>query len=104
MAAEKPIPFVIRQPGTAPEPPPELGVTGSSLWRSILEQWDISDAAALAVLQEACHGRDTAERLRRQIAVDGDMIETGNGGTKLNPAIMAEIAARSLVARLLGKL
>jgi hypothetical protein len=56
-------------------------------------------------LLEACFARDLSERLRRQIAVDGDMIETGNGvGMKLNPAIIAEIAARGLTARLLGRL
>lgn len=47
---------------------------------------------------------DTAERLRRQIAVDGDMIDTGNCGRKANPLLALEISARSLTARLLGRL
>ena len=104
MAAVKPVPLVVHPVGTVPEPPPHLDVTGSELWRSVLAEWVINDAGSLAVLEEACHARDTAERLRRQIAVDGDMIETGNGSSKLNPAIVAELQARSLTARLLDKL
>jgi len=91
MAAEKPIPLVTYRPGTTPEPPPPLDVTGSELWRSILAEWDVPDRAGRALLEQACAAYAMAERLRRQIAVDGDMIETGNGvGMKLNPMIIAE--------------
>jgi hypothetical protein len=104
MAAQKPIPLATYQPATAPEPPAELGVTGSELWRGIVGEWDIADKAGLAVLAQACHAYDTAERLRRQIAVTGDEVETGNGGTKANPLIAIELQARSLTARLLDRL
>ncbi|OKO71887.1 P27 family phage terminase small subunit [Bradyrhizobium sp. AS23.2] len=105
MAAEKPIPLVTYRPETAPEPPPQLDVIGSELWHGIVGEWDIADRAGRALLEQACAAYSMAERLRRQIAVDGDLIETGNGvGMKLNPMIMAEISARSLVARLLGRL
>ncbi|WP_027556618.1 P27 family phage terminase small subunit [Bradyrhizobium sp. Cp5.3] len=105
MAAEKPIPLVTYRPGITPEPPPQLDVIASELWRSILAEWDVPDRAGRALLEQACAAYGMAERLRRQIAVDGDMIETGNGvGMKLNPMIMAEIAARGLCARLLRRL
>jgi hypothetical protein len=104
MAAEKPIPLVAYQSGPAPEPPAELGVYGSKLWRDVLAEWDISDAASLAVLEQAAQAYDTAERLRRQIQVSGDEIALPGGSMKANPLIMVEIAARSLVARLLGRL
>ena len=47
---------------------------------------------------------ERAESLRRLIAVDGELIETGTGGIKANPLIMAELQARALCARLMGKL
>jgi terminase small subunit-like protein len=88
-----------------PEPPPQLDVIASELWRSILAEWDVPDRAGRALLEQACAAYGMAERLRRQIAADGEMIETDNGvGMKLNPMIVAEIAARSLTARMLSRL
>ena len=104
MAASKPVPLVVYRPATAPEPPPELGVTGCKLWRDILSEWDLASKSELAVLEQACQAYDTAERLRRQIAITGDEVETGNGGTKANPLIAIELQARGLVARLLARL
>ena len=56
------------------------------------------------ILQQAAFALDRAESLRRQFAISGEEIETGNGSTKANPLIMAELTARSLVARLMDKL
>jgi hypothetical protein len=72
--------------------------------RDILTEFDIADAPRLMILEQAAFTLDRAESLRRQIAVSGEEIETGNGSTKANPLIMAELQARSLVARLLDKL
>ena len=104
MTAQKPIPIAACRPGTTPDPPETLGVTGSKLWRDVLEEWTLDDAAGLAVLEQAAQAYDRAESLRRQIQITGEVVETGNGGMKANPLIMCEIAARSLVARLLGRL
>jgi hypothetical protein len=104
MTTGKPIALVVRRPGTGPEPPQELAAPGSNLWRTIMAEWDVSNAADLAVLEDACHARDTADRLRRQIKATGDEIDLPGGSIKANPLIMAELAARSLTARLLGRL
>jgi phage terminase small subunit len=100
----KTTPIVIYQPALAPEPPPQLGSAGSDLWRSILAEWDISDAASLALLADACAARDTAERLRLQIQDAGDVITLPSGSSKANPLLMVELTARNLTARLLGRL
>ena len=50
MAAEKPIPLATYRPGTPPEPPPQLDVIASELWRSILAEWDVPDRAGRALL------------------------------------------------------
>jgi phage terminase small subunit len=104
MAAEKPVPLFAYRPTVPPEPPTELGLAGSKLWRDILKEWVISDAAPLAVLEQACEAYDRAESLRREIQVSGELIETAGGGTKANPLLAIELQARSLTARLLGRL
>jgi hypothetical protein len=102
---QKPVQIVAFRPGNAPAPAPaELGVAGTQLWDAIVTEWDISDSGGLAVLQEACHSRDVSERLRRQIAATGDEVELSGGGTKPNGLIVLELQARSLTARLLGRL
>jgi hypothetical protein len=100
----KPIPFEIYRQGAAPEPPATLGVLGSNLWRQILTENDIPDTARLTILEQACAMLDRAENLRRQIAVETELIETHAGGIKANPLLMCELQARALVARLIGKL
>ena len=55
-------------------------------------------------MEQACQAYAAAERPRRQIQVSGDEAMTANGGTKANPLIAIELQARSLVARLLGRL
>jgi hypothetical protein len=97
-AFQKPIPFKVYRQGTAPEPPPELGAHGSKLWQDVLTEIEIIDAPRLTILEQACAGYERAESLRRQIAVDGELIETHTGG---DPLLMCELQARSLVARLL---
>ena len=91
----KPIPFEIYRQGTAPEPPATLGVLGSNLWRQILTENDIPDTARLTILEQACAMLDRAENLRRQIAVEGELIETHTGGIKANPLLMCELQARA---------
>ncbi len=99
---QRPIPFPVSQFATPP-PPAELGCTGSALWKEIVARWQIDDAG-LRVLLDACHACDRAESLRQQIERDGEMLPCATGSSKLNPAVMAELSARGLIARLLGRL
>src|SRR4051812_44625883 len=101
MSAVKPFPSPVALRPEIADPPSVLGEPGAALWRGIQAEWDISDSAAMAILTDACVARDTAERLRLQIDLSGDEIETGNGSTKANPLIMVQLTARGLTARLL---
>jgi hypothetical protein len=87
--AAKPTPLVAYQPAPAPDPPPQPGAAGAQLRRGILSEWDISDAASLALLTDACHARDVAERLGVQIKDGGDMIALPGGSMNANPLITA---------------
>jgi|SRR5215472_14997995 len=88
------------RPPTPAEPPADLGASGADLWRAIPADWLIDDAASLVVLAQAAHAADRAETLRRQIA----QFETAGALARTKTMITAELAARSLVARLLGRL
>jgi phage terminase small subunit len=90
--------------GTTPEAPGTLGEHGAKLWRDILTEFDVTDRARLTILEQACACYERAESLRAQIAISGEEIETGIGSTKANPLIALELQARSLCARLIGKL
>jgi phage terminase small subunit len=78
--------------------------TGANLWRNIVGEFVIEDAASLALLEQACHAVARAESLRAHIEADGEVIRLPDGSFKRNPLIAAELAARGLIARLLGRL
>ena len=102
--ALNPVPFTIYRQRSAPEPPETLGIHGTKLWRDILTEHDIADAARLVILEQAAFALDRAESLRRLIAVEGELIVTDRGGTKANPLVMCELQARGLVVRLIDRL
>ena len=66
---------------TTADPPANLGPAGLSLWRSILAQYDITDAGGLALLGQAALACDRAERLRAEIDAAGEILPvvTGRG-------------------------
>jgi hypothetical protein len=96
--------FTIVREGDVPNAPPSLDETGATLWRSILAQRRITSAAELVVLENACQCFSRAESLRRIISVEGELIETGDGGFKANGLLTIELTARALCSRLLGQL
>src|SRR5262245_45368422 len=102
--AQNPVPLFTFLTGNPPEPPPELGAFGAELWRSIVREWNVDGAGAQTVLLQACQAADRAEGPRRQIEAAGELVEAPGAAIKANPLIMLEIAARALVARLLGRL
>ena len=88
---------------TAVGPPAALGAAGSKLWRSILAQYDIHDAGGLAILENACAARDSANGSAEIIAAEGRIVRTKTGRRE-HPLIKHEIAARALTAKLLQRL
>jgi hypothetical protein len=100
---EKPPLSVINLPSSAPKPPAHLGPAGANLWRSIMAEYDISDAGGQALLEQAALACDRAERLRAEIDAVGEILHTRNGPRE-HPGLKAELASRSFVCRTLQRL
>ena len=79
-----------------PAPPADLGASGANLWREIMTEWAVDGAAERAVLAQAAHALDRADSLRARIEAAGPLVKVST--------INAELAARSLMVRLLSKL
>jgi hypothetical protein len=58
---------------TAGGPPRPLGQHGMALWRSIQDEYEITDAAGVELLTLACQALDRAESCRKQIDEDGEL-------------------------------
>src|SRR5262249_11467078 len=80
------------RPPSPAEPPTDLGASGADLWRAILADWIIDDAASLAVLAQAAHAADRAESLRRRI----EQIEAGGAVARTQRLTPPPLAAPSL--------
>jgi hypothetical protein len=100
---EKPPLSVIDLPPSAPKPPANVGPAGANLWRSIMAEYDISDAGGQALLEQAAFACDRAERLRAEIDAAGEILHTRNGPRE-HPGLKAELASRSFVCRTLQRL
>ena len=98
-----PLSIVPSTAATTADPPANLGPAGTNLWRSILRQYDISDAGGLALLEQAAFASDRAERLRAEIDAAGEILHTRNGPRE-HPGLKPELASRSFVARTLARL
>jgi hypothetical protein len=84
--------------------PRSLGNAGKKLWKSIQEEFRITDAPGLETLLQICLAADRAERCAEEIAQDGQVIRSESGGMRDHPLIKHELAARSFVVRSLHRL
>ena len=85
---DKPSLSVVNLPSSAPKPPANLGPAGVNLWRSIMAEYDISDAGGQALLEQAAAAYDRAERLRVEIDFrrsPGQYIGTAAGSATSKP-------------------
>jgi hypothetical protein len=94
---------VVNLASSLPQPPANLGPAGATLWRSIMYEYDISDAGGQALLEQAALACDRAERLRVEIDRDGEIIR-GRAGVREHPGLRGELAARSFICRTLQRL
>lgn len=92
-----PIPFPRSPMPEPPAPPADLGASGARLWREIMTEWAVDGAAERAVLAAAARSADIADSLRARIEAASPLV-------KVSTLITAELAARSLMVRLLTKL
>jgi glycine/D-amino acid oxidase-like deaminating enzyme len=95
---------IVGQPDlTGPQPSRPLGAHGQALWRRVMAEYAIDDAAGVEMLTQCCQACDLAEALSDRIAEDGEIVRTPNG-IKAHPAIKDGLAARGFIVRTLQKL
>jgi hypothetical protein len=100
-----PLPYSVVTAIEPPTIPASLNETGQKLWTGIMSQYDISDAGGRELLVQLCRMADRAERCRRIINNDGELIEGPNGGPpREHPLLKAELGARSFVTRTIARL
>src|SRR5262245_49431494 len=85
-------------------PQRNLGEHGTSLWHQIMSEYEITDAAGLQLLTQACLACERAERLRNQINRDGEVVRVRNGMLRAHPALQQELANRTFVVKTLQRL
>lgn len=79
---------------TSTAAPRDLGSAGRRLWKSIQDEYDISDSASLAVLRSMCQTVDRLAECRQVIAKDGLTILTVSGQMRPHPLLQHEAEAR----------
>ena len=94
---------VVNMARKVPEPPPELGEYGRSLWTSVLQQYDVGDAGGLETLRQACCACDRAEACRKIIDADGELLRT-KSGVRSHPLLRDELQNRSLTLKAIQRL
>jgi hypothetical protein len=94
---------LIEPEATGHPPPRPLGPAGRALWDRVNQEFDMGDVGGSEILCLACQTIDRAEELAERIKADGVMVRSPMG-TKAHPCLKEELAARSLVARLLARL
>jgi hypothetical protein len=86
------------------QPPRPLGKHGMALWRSIMDEYGISDSAGIELLCQACQGLDRAEACREQIDEVGEVGIVNGVAVKEHPLLKIELANRAFVVRTLERL
>ena len=72
-----------------PKAPKHLTREGKSLWRCILEEYDL-EASERALLKVGLENYDRAQKCRAQIDEEGPTITDPSGRVRAHPALQAE--------------
>lgn len=84
-------------------PPTGLGPAGASLWRRLVDAFDLVEHE-LAVLETACHQADDVAALEALIEEQGMSVPGSAGQPRLNPAVAEVRQGRLALGKLLGQL
>lgn len=76
-------------------PPEGLSKPTAKWWRSVREDFNIEDAAGLALLTAAARALDRAEQARKLIDEHGVAVKDRFGQLRSNPAVAAERDAQA---------
>ena len=86
------------------KPSRPLAKAGASLWASVINEYDLSDAGGRQLLLLACESLDRVEALRSQIDKEGEFVTDFKGNRRDNPLLRHELANRAFIAKALGRL
>jgi P27 family predicted phage terminase small subunit len=100
MFAKFPIFFTMKKSS----PPKKLSAEGKRLWRSILEEFEVSDSAGLLLLGTALESFDEMRTAQKILEVDGQVIEDRFHQKRQHPATLIVRDARNLMLRSLKAL
>jgi hypothetical protein len=77
------------------KPPSHLKPAGAKLWRELVAEYGIGDAAGLALATTAAECLDRSKAAQKVIADHGEVVLDRYGAPKLNPACGLEKDARA---------
>jgi P27 family predicted phage terminase small subunit len=75
--------------------PAHLKPSGAKLWRDLVDEYSIQDAAGLALIATAAEALDRMKAAQAAIAEHGEVVSDRYGGVRLNPACGLEKDARN---------
>jgi P27 family predicted phage terminase small subunit len=77
------------------KPPKHLSEDAHAFFSQVIAEFDITDAAGLALLLTACEALDRMSAARRVIEADGEITEDRYGQKKVHPACQLERDSRN---------
>ena len=86
------------------KPPKRLSPEAKKLWRSITEEFEVSDSAGLLLLENALSAFDEMRAGQAILATDGPIITDRFGAKKQHPVTLVIRDARNLLLRSLKAL
>lgn len=86
-----------RKKPTTPKPPAGLSAEAADLWVRTLGEYEINDAASLALLAQLCEALDGIRACQKQVRVDGLMICGASGQLRPHPLLTSEAEYRRAV-------
>jgi hypothetical protein len=84
-------------------PPANLGQAGREQWRSIQDEYGITDTGGLTLLGQLCAATDQIAECSAAVARDGLMVR-GKFGPREHPLLKHELSLRSFAVRTVQKL
>lgn len=85
---------------SAPAAPRGLGLAGKRLWRSVVDDFDLTEQE-LALLRQAARTVDLCDRLQAVVDDEGPMVSAKDDGQRAHPALVELRQQRITLARLL---
>ena len=77
------------------KPPSHLATDGRTLWRSIVSDYAVSDAAGLTLVTTVCECLDRMRQAQALIEQHGACIISDSGTLRSNPAAKVELDSRN---------